>query len=88
MPELGSFGSARGVPGNGHSYRKPGSLAEVQVILTKVRFAPAHCRRSAFVRLGRNSESRIVGTNVDFYTVSVRYKVPIPPSTTSSRPVT
>jgi hypothetical protein len=24
MPELGAFGSARGVPGNGHPYRKPG----------------------------------------------------------------
>ena len=27
MPELGPFGSARGVPGNGHPYRKPGSVA-------------------------------------------------------------
>jgi len=29
MPELGSFGSARGVPGNGHSYRKPRPISEL-----------------------------------------------------------
>ena len=29
MPELGSIGSVRGVPGNGHSYRKPGPVADI-----------------------------------------------------------
>ena len=39
MPELGAFGSARGVPGNGHSYRKPrpkmdGRKGIIQPLLT------------------------------------------------------
>ena len=29
MPELGAFGSARGVPGNGHSYRKPRPISVI-----------------------------------------------------------
>ena len=29
MPELGAFGSARGVPGNGLSYRKPGAIVNI-----------------------------------------------------------
>ena len=30
MPELGSFGSVRGVPGNGHSYREPRRVRVIQ----------------------------------------------------------
>jgi hypothetical protein len=29
MPELGPFGSVRGVPGNGHPYRDPRPIAAV-----------------------------------------------------------
>ncbi len=32
MPELGAFESARGVPGNGHSYRKPRPFRSLGVI--------------------------------------------------------
>ena len=31
MPELGPFGSARGVPGNGHPYRKPRPKADIHL---------------------------------------------------------
>jgi hypothetical protein len=29
MPELGTFGSVRGVPGNGHPYRNPRSIGSL-----------------------------------------------------------
>ncbi len=38
MPELGAPGSARGVPGNGHSYRKPGSIAATRSDSANVHF--------------------------------------------------
>jgi hypothetical protein len=37
MPELGSFGSARGVPGNGHSYRKPRAFGASACSMHRVR---------------------------------------------------
>ena len=38
MPELGSFGSVRGVPGNGHSYREPGPIAEHKALAARASF--------------------------------------------------
>jgi len=38
MPESGAFGSARGVSGNGHPYRNPGSTAAIDQAWRLVRF--------------------------------------------------
>lgn len=32
MPESGTYGSARGVPGNGHPYRKPSRAVSAELV--------------------------------------------------------
>ncbi len=61
MPESGTFGSARGVSGNGHPYRNPGSWAAVRVTSVhrplSVRELPSRCT-AANGRDGRVEDGR------------------------------
>jgi hypothetical protein len=44
MLELGTFGSVRGVPGNGYPYRNPRSTTASQSTMLAVRYAARSCR--------------------------------------------